>query len=248
MLTIVYGNMGFGKTLFTTAIAKLINSKVVSNYCLKFPFTVFELNDFIDGKYENCMVLLDEAYNYLEARLSGSNLKNKFMSYMLFQSRKKGLEIILTSQLMSTLDLRYRNLADTFVYCKGVSLKGFEYIIFNRQLNRTAQIYLPLEMAKTIFPLYDTNEVIEPEKSQNDISSFMSNEKRNETVERIALEIMKEYNNKKISTYLVKDYMFKHDFASTLNSLVYSRIKSKQRELLVDVKAEKKKKTKEKIA
>lgn len=240
MLTLVYGYCGSGKTLFLTAMASLTDKKrkIYSNYELKLPnYKEFSVAEYVNGKYNNCLILLDEAYNYLDSRMA-MDMKHRFMSYMLFQSRKKDVEIICSIQLLQSMDNRFRNLADTIVYCNGLSQKGFKYQIINIAKIRSLTLFLAPKNLPYIFSLYDTKEVIEPIKSENEQYSFMTKVEKNNLLDKIVEKIENE-NWKKITHARLKDYFFKHDYPSHLEDMVYSRLQTlKLEEKELEVKDE----------
>jgi len=108
----------------------------------------------------NVNVFIDEGYTWLESRVSGSKL-NKLISYLLFQSGKRGLDIYITAQLFSTVDLRFREQSSLIIYCQKHN-NDFYYTILNREKGYSKQLVLPYENAKQYFKLYDTLEIIEP--------------------------------------------------------------------------------------
>jgi len=222
MLTVVFGYMGSGKTLFLSALAKMSKKKVVSNYNLSFPHTKFSIYDFVNGKYNNCLVLIDEAYVYIESRLSGS-LRNRYMSYMLFQARKKNIEILMSMQLTNSIDQRYRNLSDMSVFCNGVNRKGFRYTIVNSK-GRMVKMLMRYEVAEKIYPVFDTNEVIASERTPNESSLLLTTPERKELVEKIAKEILGN-NSIKITKNVIQDWVFSHDYPANLEKFIYARIK-----------------------
>jgi hypothetical protein len=242
MLTLVYGYCGSGKTLFLTALGSLVDKKrlITSNYYLNLPnYSEFSVSEFVGGKYNNCLVLLDEAYNYLDNRMS-MNMRHRFMSYMLFQSRKKDVEIICSIQLLQTLDTRFRNLADTIVFAKGLSQKGFEYQIMNLQKQQVLSLFLSPKNLLHLFSLYDTKEIIEPIKSENEQFTFMNKDEKNKLLEKIVDEIEAE-NWKKTTHARIKDFFFRNNYPSYLADMAYSRLQTlRLEEKEIEVKEEKK--------
>ena len=117
---LILGGLGSGKTLFMTILAKMIAKPIFSNYALKFSDIAvkpLEIEKLFHSEYQNCCVLMDEAYIYLESRISGSEM-NRCLSYVLFQSRKRGVILILTAQLSSSVDVRFRELVDIVIHCE----------------------------------------------------------------------------------------------------------------------------------
>lgn len=158
-LVSVLGNLGAGKTLFCVMVNYYSELPVVSNFRLAYDdreCEVFDLNTFLRAEYENCNIILDEAYNYLESRISQSEL-NRIMSYILFQSRKKNVTIYLTAQLFSTIDKRYRELSELLVIATKTPRK---YVYYLCDHDRVKKMYVGLDKAKEFYNYYDTNEVI----------------------------------------------------------------------------------------
>jgi len=133
---------------------------VVANFHLNGPYTEFEMAPFLKSTYHDCLILLDEAYVYLESRTS-MRQSNRLMSYVLFQSRKKNVSIYLTVQLASSVDVRFRSLADYVITAENLGI-GFEYTLGRpNDPSTVTTALLPLEKALPFFAYYDTNEVID---------------------------------------------------------------------------------------
>jgi len=79
----------------------------------------------------------------------------------LFQSGKRGLDIYITAQLFSSVDLRFREQSSLIIYCKKVK-ENFYYTIHNRETGTYKQLVMVKQTAEQYFPLYDTFEIIEP--------------------------------------------------------------------------------------
>jgi len=162
MLINICGGLGTGKTLLGVIMlqnAKRKGFNVFSN--IKVKDTKFiSLEDFLELDFpQNSVILLDEAYILAESRLSHSD-SNLIISHLVFQSRKRGLYIITTSQLRRSVDVRLRDLADILIYAQR---KGhdFNYIVFYN--NEVKSLILPYNIAKQYFKLYDTYEIVEDE-------------------------------------------------------------------------------------
>lgn len=160
MLVIIEGGLGSGKTLLMAMLAKHSQLPIVSNFNLNLDFEELDIHKFVKSKYNDCNIFLDEGYVYLDSRLS-QNKRNRLMSYVLFQSRKKSVNIFITVQLRGTLDLRFRMLSDYIIYAENLGTK-FRYTIFkpNDSSYNTSAI-IPYAKAIQYFDVYDTNEVID---------------------------------------------------------------------------------------
>lgn len=236
MLTIVLGNVGTGKTLFLVMLAKLSKIKVVSNFNLKFCYVKFDLEKFLKAEYDNCLILLDEAYAYLESRVSASEL-NRLMSYMLFQSRKKSLDLVLSAQLVSSLDKRFRRLANTLIICGVKTNVEFQYRITSRDYNRTITKILPYENAKRFFNEYDTNEIIRPENAEveNFFRKKLSGKDKMSQITIISDEIIEKYPDIRITKSLVGLYFTANDLPKFLEKDTYTFIKLTQKKAELEV-------------
>ena len=84
---------------------------------------------------------------------------------MLWQSRKRDIDLYLTAQKFRSLDLRFREECDVIVKCKTrINLKkdDFRYSILWVAENKVNNFSLSYKDAEKLFPLYDTYQIIEP--------------------------------------------------------------------------------------
>ena len=165
MLISVLGNLGSGKTLFLAYMAKMkIKRDIYSNFLLKtnnyHPLSIIDLLDLKD----NIVVFIDEAYTWLESRTSSSTL-NRFLSYVVLQSRKRTIDIYITAQLFSSVDIRFRHQSNIIVKAYRNN-KGFLYTFLNVENSNITSFLLPFNKAKKYYSIYDTYEIIEPHKKK----------------------------------------------------------------------------------
>ncbi|MEM2262451.1 MAG: AAA family ATPase, partial [Ignisphaera sp.] len=116
MLIGVFGDLGSGKTLFLVYLAQKSNCEVYANFTIKLPnVKVLTPELFFKILKENPepnrpkLLLLDELYTLADSRASVS-LRNRLLSYLIFQSRKRNMDIVYTAQLYGSIDLRLRDL------------------------------------------------------------------------------------------------------------------------------------------
>lgn len=173
MLIVILGNYGSGKTLFLTYLASKTKRKIFSNFGLKFKnFNSLDVLDLLNLP-NNIDVFLDEAYTWLESRLSGKAI-NRYLSYILLQSRKRTLDIYCTAQLFSTIDVRFRHKSDIIIECHKFK-DGFHYKILNRNTFKRKYFIFPFDKAKKYYEYYDTYEIVEPfEKARLEFSLLQS--------------------------------------------------------------------------
>lgn len=232
VLWAVVGDLGSGKTLFTVELAKIFHMHipVLANFKLKFP-NCYVINplDLLNLKFQKALMILDEAYSWLESRLSSSKI-NLYCDYIILQSRKRGLDIVVTAQLISTIDLRFRNLYDILVLCNKTN-KGFNYIIAKRSLFgfKIANMFMPYDKAATLYDKYDTLEIIPPLGMENlieDVSILTDPKKANETINGIVEEAKKQLTV--ITHATVSDFMLQKGYSQNLEPYVYARLKQQQ--------------------
>jgi len=165
MLCGVFGNIGSGKTLLLVFFLKYLNyHNKYANFTAKVkgvkPITLSELLAMNFSLNEKTLVCLDEAYIELDARRSLKK-KNIDISHLIFQSRKRNVDIIYASQLRSSVDLRLRDLTQINILALGKNNKNsFVYYIYEFD-----QFFvIPSDIAEMLFNLYDTYEIVEPLK------------------------------------------------------------------------------------
>jgi len=198
MLVLVLGNLGSGKTLFTTYLALNDSRAVFSNYRIKRDRSEkLTLENLFSDSLKDALVIIDEAYVWLESRASSSNV-NRVLSYLLFQSRKKGIDIVLTSQLYSVIDVRFRELSDYYVVCKRKEY-GFRYYITNKKRVLNTFV-LTNDSALYYFDKYDTYQVILPTK----ILDFQVDQMSGDEFLKRAKELLDKIREKSQSRFLTK--------------------------------------------
>jgi len=178
-------------------------------------------------QYDKALILLDEAYTWLESRVSGSRL-NRYVSYVLFQSRKRGLDFVLSAQLSITLDIRFRDLCDLFVLANKQQ-KGFQYLLVTKSL-KMRSVLLPYGYAeKKLYDIYDTTEIVKPFEHEDlnvEVSLMTNPNKANMMVNEVVEEIKKRLNgDEKITHAAVMDFLLQLEKPLSLEPFVYARLK-----------------------
>lgn len=227
MLFLILGLLGTGKTLLATILAKNTDKlKVYANYLIKIPnFEKFDLTLLFSEELKNALIILDEGYVYLESRTSLQML-NKLMSYVLFHSRKIDVDIIITSQLLTTIDVRFRNMSDFNILANKTN-NVFRYKVFHqKRFLRT--LYVPFSFAERYYNLYDTLEVIKPYRIQESLSKVQSGKEIFNTSRQIAEQLLKDLKNTKIEE-ITKDridlYLLEHNYPQFYAKYVFQFVK-----------------------
>jgi hypothetical protein len=235
----IYGNRGSGKTLFMVhKTFECPNIPCKSNFKIEsdrvFPLEVFELLD-LNPDNKPTIVNIDEAYTWLESRVSTSKL-NRYVSYVGFQSRKRNLDILFSAQLSSSIDVRFRDTEDYRVFCKDrpnprTSVQDFKYAVCKGR--RTSFQTMKFKEAKKLFDIYNTDEVIKPpdmEELQAEIE-VLDPHKLNIEVDKLVKLIRKknliDFSNPKAITHdVLKDVLLRIEKPFSFEPYVYVRLKS----------------------
>lgn len=133
MITAFLGNLSAGKTCLCVrcvfGLAADTGRKVFANIALHFPkpyddlYTYIPTEDFpkeVTGnpeRFQDSIILLDEAAVILEARRSSAGVNLDFTQFIT-QLGKLGVDLFYTAQILtSQIDLRLRELGDLYVFC-----------------------------------------------------------------------------------------------------------------------------------
>lgn len=172
MIIGIHGLPRSGKTLLAVLmlkIASLHNRKIISNISLKLKYEPMDLEKIVNLELSKCVCFLDEAYNYLDCRLSISKL-NRVLSYFIFQSGKKDVDILYTAQLARSVDFRLADLANVKILANKITfsqtfannpnpddIECFDFLICP-QLGDKSTFTLSGKNAQKIYPLFDSYE------------------------------------------------------------------------------------------
>lgn len=229
MLTVIYGGVGNGKTLLLTVIGYYAKKEVVANYQLRYPnkkIEEFSLTTFLKTDYKNKCLLLDEAYIYLESRLSMKQ-KNRLSSYVLFQSRKKDVNMYLTAQLINTIDIRYRKMIDYVIKCNGVVGNAYQYICCNNQTKIIKVKYIMVDAVKQFYKYFDTNQVISDEEMIK--NAYKTAKENRMMVDKVVKDLIQYYiknkKKKRITMDMVNLYMFDNEINQRFAKTIYTKLK-----------------------
>jgi hypothetical protein len=253
---------GTGKTIYLTKHIEIdvaLGMQTFGNYETEFkdyqkiePHELFSLGeDFTLENNKKCGVFIDEAYAWLESRNFGSDL-NKYLSYILMQSRKRGMEFITTEQLNSTIDIRFQQLAEINV--ASIMLKDrFRYIYIFDNLRIAKKDLLFKDCAKFVpkiwlkdgveskpfWDCYRTEEIVKPTKF-NELQSKVENidgKRLNDKIGVLADLFHKEKGcfTYKITQAVIDDFILRHNDVATqdLSYPLYGRLKSQYDDLAV---------------
>lgn len=120
-LRLITGCKGAGKTaLCTSRMVDAVRAKqtVYANYHLRFPYTPLNMDVLIENMKDlhDASIAIDEAQIYFDCRCSATK-RNRQFSYLMLQSRKRNVDINLTSQQKANVDIRIRRNLDYLYEC-----------------------------------------------------------------------------------------------------------------------------------
>jgi len=219
-LVLIYGRIGNGKTLYLVYKATRLKQPIYSNFLIDLPhFNPLHLYDF-PYLPNNINVFIDEGYVLSDSRASLSKL-NRYMSHVYNQSRHRGMNIFLTTQLQSAIDLRFRDQATHTVYCIKRKV-GFIYRIRNESNGATKRIFLSMKNAQKYFNLYNTLQIVKPESMKEfEVELTLDNPERMfQEIENVAKEIKPLLNE--ITHNSIEFALAKKGYSKSYEKFVYT--------------------------
>jgi energy-coupling factor transporter ATP-binding protein EcfA2 len=169
----ITGLKGSGKTTLLTALSIALAEEegktIYSNYKIKHKncrfLNIYELITHSE-KLENCIIAIDELHEYTDCRNSNSK-QNRLIANFFLQSRHHLADIFYTTQFLSQVDVRIRNITDYKILISGMDVDiddddiddVYELLIFDSldDLLSEKTIYLG-----EYYKLFDTRERINP--------------------------------------------------------------------------------------
>jgi len=223
MIGSVNGWLGTGKTLFLTLLAKLNEpNPTFANFNLDVKgVKVIDVPDL--EEIDSGLILIDEAYLWFESRTSMSEL-NRYLSRMVFQSRKRGLDIFTSQQVHSSIDLRVRDLEDVTIHAMGLNERGtyFDYVFDGWGHVKTFR--LPYRVAEQLFGIFNTLEfpdtqpsVFEPRKYNKVINNIVGRLRRKFGADKL--------DDIRLTKGVIKDFLLEKGLDTSMTEDVYSRLK-----------------------
>lgn len=218
----IMGDVGTGKTLLTTALAMYYDGPVISNYRIEHPNYIEATPARLARIDQPTLVLLDEAYTWLESRVPGQVLQ-LYMSYILFQSRKRGIDFVTTCQIPSSVDLRYREMADFLIQATNDGDSFWYEVVKNSMADGypTEILELPHSEAETIYPYYNTYQIV------GDIQGMLDRIDPSESlplVYELADQLMLQHPGKRWTKGALTDYCLENKLPDSYPDLLHNRL------------------------
>lgn len=175
--------------------------KVYANFWLKFG-SLISIKDLMDFKYDNCVIILDEAYGVADSHQMSK--ANDSLTEVIHQSRKKHVEVFFATQLDTDLYKRIRISAHRRILCQniGTELKPvLAYRITDQYDNIIKRIIFKTDAVKGTYPLFNTEETIMPMHLNPEMKFSKVLELFNEVTNRKSFEVLMKEENK----FFIKD-------------------------------------------
>jgi hypothetical protein len=225
-LTNIKGDVGSGKTLLMAIIAYYSQKPNYANFHLFMdnynelsPDMLFSLND-------GSKVFIDEAYTWIDCRKSAGSDTNIYLSYIVFQSRKKNMDMYLSDQLLETIDLRFRLMPQTIINCIKIG-NGFKYVVDHYpRYKRPYILRLSEKQASKFYVLYDTFEIVKPLDKDLMFDMGMSTTDRFDDIDKYVAEICNEYPAKKITKGICEIFCKRKELPKKLSIDIYNSVKA----------------------
>lgn len=164
-LIMIFGDRGTGKTLLLTRFLLKNKSPFYSNYKVYEDNEKTKLHHLYNELHPEELLHLDltpkkvaitEAYEYFESRL-GMGSFQRYMSYIVFQSRKRYIDFIIDTQLDDTIDHRFVKLCD-YIIVAELGEDGFHYYISDKK--KVREVVLTFKDAEKLWNKYDSWEIV----------------------------------------------------------------------------------------
>lgn len=231
-LTIVLGGLGSGKTCLLTFLALKHDEnagQVWANYSISCENYHYLRPEDLLKLGQGDMANIDEAYNWLEARTSSKGT-NRYLSYIVYQSRKRDLKINLTAQMISSIDVRFRTMADIIVQCEKKSNR-FAYTV-NLATSKGFKVKhfaIPFTLAEEkIWPYYDTFEIIDPLDRELSDLAISDRTALLPEVDKYVDEMLKLGKAKSWTKGAISDFCLENQLGKTYIDLLYNRIRRRE--------------------
>lgn len=233
-LILILGDRGSGKTLLLTRFVLKNKDPFYSNYKVYADNNKINLHPLYNELHPEELlhlpvnskkVIITEAYEYFESRL-GMGAFQRYMSYIVFQSRKRKIDFIIDTQLDDTIDHRYTRLCDYIIISEATDY-GFHYYCTNKRVIREFDI--PFKSAEKIWNRYDSWEVVMTSQiSELGKQIEVTNKpKLREKLVELEDKFYSEYgtiDKRKITHAVVENFLLDCDESDVYESFLYARL------------------------
>lgn len=239
-LILIFGDRGSGKTLLLTRFLLKNLFPFFSNYKVYKDDTRKEFHPLYNELYPEELLHLNvpqakigitEAYEYFENRL-GMGSFQRYMSYIVFQSRKRGLDFIIDTQLDNTIDNRFVRLCD-YIICAEAENYGFHYYCSNKKF--ITEFNITFKEAEKIWGKYDSWEVIlTPQVEHLGKQIEVQNKEKLKSKlaqleEKFYEEYGEDFKKNRITHAVVENFLLDNDESDVYGDFLYARLQKPKR-------------------
>lgn len=196
----IYGDRGDGKTILLAYFgvkSSKMGIPVIADYKLDVPlYEPLKVDELITLKYMNATIEFDELDIYLNNRRSMSNLSLFINNIAIKQSRKRGIDILGSTQLFDTIDWRFTELTNITIIAYGkIEVKREEFfrydVVFKSMWgNKIRKLVIPVDFMSSLYEIYDTDEPIMPSNIKEMALEVSDQKTLRKEVERVGKAIL----------------------------------------------------------
>ena len=237
MLWVILGDYGSGKTIRLVLEGVSSKREVWGNFKLDIDnytrITPMDLKDV----GSNMLIILDEMQTWLESRVSMSFM-NRFITNIIDQADKRGIDYFGTAHLLSSLDIRFRNNVHRIIKCERIGrspsdrtrlndIRDFRFKTLNTYTGRIKSKTLKYEKTIKYFELYDTHEIIEYPNQKDlelDLALRQNPVKAYDILFGIARDI-RDSNGKDLTHSNIELALLKNGYSAKHGKLIHSCLK-----------------------
>lgn len=234
-LILILGDRGSGKTLLLSRFLLKNVQPFFSNYKIYEDDEKTKLHHLYNELHPEELLHLDmspkkvaitEAYEYFESRL-GMGSFQRYMSYVVFQSRKRKMSFLIDTQLDDTIDKRFTKLCDYIIIAES-DYDGFHYYCSDKK--KIVQFDIPFKSAEKIWNKYDSWEVVTTPQIENlgkqiEVTNKTKLKERLAELENIFYsEYGENFPKNKITHAVVENFLLEQNENDVYSNFLYAKL------------------------
>jgi hypothetical protein len=239
-LIAIFGDRGSGKSVLNSRFVLRSSLPFFSNYHVfadkqktkpyneRIPHPRYnELNpeDLFRMETKPAIISITEAYEFFESRL-GMGSFQRYMSYMVFQSRKARKHFIIDTQLDDTIDHRFTRLCD-YIIVSELENWGFHYYLSNKR--DIVEFGIKFKDAEKFWDYYDSWEIVTTPQIENlgEQIGTLNKPKLKEKLKQLEKRFKEEFGElerKKITHGLVETFLLEAEESDVYESYLYAKL------------------------
>lgn len=196
-LIIIYGSRGSGKTKLATLFGMMqTKNPVYANYQIESPtFRPLVIEKLVQIT-DSCTVIIDEAWSRMDARRSMKD-ESIYLSQILNQSRKRKITMIVTTQRLEDIDIRFRTQADYIIRAFNIGNNEHQYVVLDPGTMQLRRLKMDRETSIGLQDKYDTLQLIDSITAEDMVMLSDDTDYKVNAVEEWANAIIEEFDSKR---------------------------------------------------